>query len=218
MSELRTEDEQVAAIKNWWANNGRSLLIGIGLALAIVFGWQAYQNSVIQTKTEASGLYQQLVTEATKNNFDDEEADTLGFLANELKTKYTSTEYAVFAALFLAKESVGKKDYTAAKSELEWVISNTDDKRVKHIASARIARILSAEGKHEEALALLNSTLPQFEANFLELRGDINKRLGKTQEAIDAYSSAFILIKENPQALPLLAVKLSDLGVNPSTL
>ena len=44
MAELRTEEEQVQAIKDWWKNNGSSLLIGIGAALAIVFGWQAWQN------------------------------------------------------------------------------------------------------------------------------------------------------------------------------
>jgi len=45
MAELRTDEEQVEAIKQWWKNNGSSLLIGIGAALAIAFGWQAWQTS-----------------------------------------------------------------------------------------------------------------------------------------------------------------------------
>ena len=44
MAEMRTEEEQIEAIKQWWKKNGSSLLIGVGLALAIVFGWQAWQN------------------------------------------------------------------------------------------------------------------------------------------------------------------------------
>ncbi len=218
MTELRTEEEQIAAIKKWWAENGRSLLIGIGLALAIVFGWKAYQNSQIQMKSEASGLYQQLITEATKNNFDNEEANTLAYLATEIKTKFESTEYALYAAMFLAKDAVAQKNYEAAKNELNWVLSNTDDARIQHIVKARLARILSAEGQHEEALALLQVGLKQFEPAFLELKGDINKRMGNEDQAIEAYRSAYQLIKDKPQTLPLLAVKLSDLGINPETL
>lgn len=218
MTELRTEEEQIAAMKKWWADNGRSLLIGIGLALAIVFGWKAYQNSVIQTKTEASGLYQQLMTEATKNNFDNEDANTLSYLANEIKTKFESSEYAIYAAMFLAKDAIEQKNYDTAKTELNWVLSKTEDARIQHIVNARLARILSAEGQHEEALAKLNASLPQFEPAYLELKGDINKRMGNTEQAVEAYQTAYLLIKDKPQTLPLLAVKLSDLGVNPETL
>lgn len=218
MSELRTEEEQIAAIKKWWADNGQSLLIGIGLALAIVFGWKAYQNSVIQTKTEASGLYQQLMSEATKNNFDNEEANTLAFLANELKTKFESSEYAIYAAMFLAKDAVEQKNYETAKSELNWILSKTEDARIQHIVKGRLARVLSAEGQHEEALALLTPSLSQFEPVFLEIKGDINNRMGNKEEAIEAYQTAYQLVKDKPQTLPLLAVKLSDLGINPETL
>ena len=218
MTEFRTEEEQIAALKNWWKENGRTLLIGVGLALLIVFGWKAYQNNVTLNKTEASSLYQQLIAEATKNNFDDDGVETLSYLATELKTKFESTEYAIYAAMFLAKDAVQKQNYEAAAEELNWILSNTDDARIQHIVNARLARVLSAEGKDEEALALLNATLPQFEPGYLELKGDINKRLGKTDAAIEAYSAAYVLIKDRPQALPLLAVKLSDLGVNPETL
>ena len=206
MTEFRTEEEQIAALKNWWKENGRTLLIGIGLALVIVFGWKAYQNNVIQMKTEASSLYQQLIAEATKNNFDDEGVATLNYLATEIKTKFESTEYAIYSAMFLAKE------------EFNWILANTDDARIQHIVTARLARVLSAEGKDEEALALLTATLPQFKPSYLELKGDIKNRMGEKEAAIEAYRSAYVLIKDRPQAQPLLAVKLSDLGVNPETL
>ncbi|MFT6904869.1 MAG: putative negative regulator of RcsB-dependent stress response [Oleiphilaceae bacterium] len=218
MTEFRTEEEQIAALKKWWNDNGRSLLIGIGLALVIVFGWKAYQNSVIQMKSEASSLYQQLITEATKNNFDDEEANTLNYLATEIKTKYESTEYAIYAALFLAKDAVEQKSNDLAKEELNWVLSNTDDQRIKLIVKARLVRLLSAEGNNEEALAMLNASLPQFEPSYLELKGDIKYRMGENDAAIEAYSAAYQLIKDRLQTQPLLAVKLSDLGVNPETL
>tara|TARA_R110001592_G_scaffold248308_1_gene510548 strand:- start:9280 stop:9939 length:660 start_codon:yes stop_codon:yes gene_type:complete len=219
VSEFRTEEEQIAALKKWWSDNGRSLLIGIGLALVIVFAWKAYQNNVVLNKTAASSLYQQLIAEATKNNFDEvEEANTLNYLATELKTKFESTEYAIYAALFLAKDAVAKKAYDLAKEELNWVLAHTDDQRIKHIVNGRLVRILSAEGSHEEALAMLNATIPEFEPAYLELKGDIKNRMGEKEAAIAAYTAAYELIKDRPQTQPLLAVKLSDLGVNPETL
>ncbi len=44
MSEMRTEEEQVEALKDWWKENGRSLLLGVALALAIVFGWKGWET------------------------------------------------------------------------------------------------------------------------------------------------------------------------------
>ena len=57
MTEFRTEEEQIAALKKWWNDNSKSLLIGVGLALAIVFGWKAYQNSQIQMKSELNRIF-----------------------------------------------------------------------------------------------------------------------------------------------------------------
>ncbi len=41
MAELRTEEEQIEAIKRWWKENGVSLLIGAAIAAAGVFAWKA---------------------------------------------------------------------------------------------------------------------------------------------------------------------------------
>ena len=219
MDNLSTEDEQLAALKKWWNDNGNSLLIGIGAALAIVFGWKAYQNSVIQEKTEASLKYQQLVTVATQDNFDNEdEAQTVSYLAEQLKEEFKGSEYALYAAMFIAKELVSEEKYEEAEEQLNWVLANTQDVRLKHIITARLARILSAQGKHDEGLALLAPTEDAFKASYLEIEGDIKKRQGDTSGAIEAYKTAFELVKDAPQAQPLLAVKLSDLGVDPDSL
>lgn len=218
MDTLRTEEEQIAALKNWWKENGNSLLIGVGAALLIVFGWQAYQKNIIAEKTEASNLYQQLMTAATQPLGGEEESSTVTYLAGELKEKFADTEYGNYAALFLAREAVSKGELDSAIEQLNWVKSNSEDVRIQHIVNGRIARILSSQNKNDEALALLEATDPAFESSFLEIKGDIFKRQGKDTEAVDAYKKAFALVKDNPQSQPLLAAKLSDLGVNPGSL
>ena len=219
MSDYSTEEEQIAAIKNWWKNNGNSLLIGIGLALIVVFGWKAYQSGVVESKTEASLLYQQMIGAATSTEFSDpEEGSTVSYLAKELKTKFSDSEYAIYAALFIAKELVADAKYDEAKNEFNWVLDNTEDQRIVHIVNGRLARIYSIQGDNEAALKLLVATDPAFEASFQEIIGDIKLRLSEKQAAISAYTKAYQLVKSNPQSLPLLAVKLSNLGVDPETL
>lgn len=218
MENLRTEEEQIAALKNWWKENGNSLLIGIGAALFILFGWKAYQNSVIDGKTEASLLYQQLITSVAQPGIEADDTSSVSYLAGELKENFSDTEYGIYAALFLAKEAVNADELESAITELEWVKQNTEDARLHSIVNGRIARVLSAQGKHDDALALLDTTDPVFAASYLEITGDIKKRQGDAEGAIEAYKEAFQLVKETPQVQPLLGVKLSDLGVNPESL
>ena len=45
MDVYRTEEEQIEAIKKWWQTNGNNILIGIGLAIAVVFGYQFWKDS-----------------------------------------------------------------------------------------------------------------------------------------------------------------------------
>lgn len=213
MEELRTEEEQIAAIKNWWKENGNSILIAIGLALAIVFGWKAYQNNALQNKAEASAMYDQLLTAATRPQLAGE-ASSVSYLADALKAKFSDTEYGIYAALFLAKEAVNADDLELAKTELNWVLSNTDDTSLVHVINGRLARILSQQGDQEGALALLHATDSAFDSEYLELQGDIKLRAKDEAGAVDAYKKAFALVKSEPQVQPLLAIKLADLGVS----
>jgi len=136
VDEFKTEEEQIAAIKNWWKNNGSSVLLAVVAALAIVFGYRAWQNNVENDKATASALYQQLVSISTQQAGlgDDQSAS---FIANELKEKFTDSEYARFAALFLAKQAVTAKDYDTALAELDFVLESNESPRTVHIVKAR---------------------------------------------------------------------------------
>lgn len=215
MAELRTEEEQIAAIKEWWKNNGNSILIAIAGAIAIAFGWKAYQSSVLEAKSEASAMYEQLLAAATNVQIAGvNESNGVEYLAGELKDKFDGTEYAIFASLFLAKEKAQAGDLEAAKSELNWALANTEDTRTQDIVSGRLARINSALGEHEAALALLTAKNEDFKSDFLEIEGDIKLRMGQKEAAVEAYKAAYALVQNSPQVQPLLAVKLANLGVD----
>ena len=87
MAELRTEEEQIQAIKDWWKKNGSSLLIGIGAALAIVFGWQAWQNHQAQQRTEAANQFANLLN-AFSDQADETSGETVAFVAQTLREDF----------------------------------------------------------------------------------------------------------------------------------
>lgn len=217
MDEFKTEEEQIAAIKNWWKKNGSSLILAVVAALAIVAGFRAWQSNVDSNKAAASGLYQQLVTTTTSNQGMGD-SKTATFIGNELKEKFGDTEYARFAALFMAKQAVENKDYAAAIEELDFVLSTTESKATINVVTGRKARVLAAQGEFDAALALLSTDDEAFKPSLLEIKGDIQLEQGDAESAKQTYLEAFDLVKTQPQRAPLLGVKLSDLGVDTRSL
>ena len=61
MEEYRTEEEQVEALRNWWKENGRSIIAAIIIALSASFAWQAWQSSQEDQQENASALYQAML-------------------------------------------------------------------------------------------------------------------------------------------------------------
>jgi len=217
VDEFKTEEEQIAAIKNWWKKNGSSLILAVVAALAIVAGFRAWQGNVDANKAAASGLYQQLVT-ATTSNQGLGDSQSSAFIANELKDKFADTEYARFAALYLAKQAVESKDYAAAIAEFDFVLDSTKSSATVSVVTGRKARVLAAQGEYDAALALLTTDDDAFKPGFLEIKGDILLAQGDAESAKASYLEAFELVKTEPQRAPLLGVKLSDLGVDTRSL
>ena len=212
--EHRTEEEQVAALKQWWKDNGNSLIIGVGLALAVVFGWKMYQQNIENTQNSASVLYQQLLKAALDTTGDEESESSVAFIANKLKSEYKATEYATFSALFLAKNAIGNKDLESAEAELRWVLDNNSDSSFIPLVKGRLARVLDHQGKHQDALTLLDANnAGVYAALYLEITGDIYKRAGDIEKAKESYVQAYKAMKASGVQRPMLTLKMADLGL-----
>ncbi|GGK79757.1 hypothetical protein GCM10007941_32540 [Amphritea balenae] len=214
MSEMRTEEEQVEALKNWWKENGKSLLLGVALALAIVFGWKGWQNNQQVNAENAATLYTNLVQAvaiaSTPTATDDQRA-TATHLAATLKTDYSDSAYAHFGALFSARLAVDGGDFDSAISELDWVLSQSSDSVMKTVASMRKARVLAATGQVDQAVTLLNGLSEAgFKVSIAELKGDLFMQQGDKEKALSAYQTAV----DNAQQAnrPLLNMKLENLA------
>ncbi|WP_413044107.1 YfgM family protein [Pseudomonas sp. YJ42] len=205
-----TEEEQLAQIKEWWQRNGKPLLLGGALALVLVFGWQFWQKHQLNQAQNASTIYQQLLNAAlVESGVDTAEVSRLG---NLLQKEFSGSPYAQYGSLFVAKVAVETGRLDEAAAELQRVLDKPADKTLEELARQRLARVLAAQDKAEEGLALLKGeAVEAFGASREELRGDLLVKLGRPDEAHGAYSKAKELLSQDA-AIGGLQLKLDDLA------
>ncbi|MCJ8300269.1 MAG: tetratricopeptide repeat protein [Pseudomonadales bacterium] len=213
MTELRTEEEQLAAIKSWWKDNGKSLVIMIAVAVAAVYGFKAWQKQQITANQNASAMYQRMITLAVPAADADAEENlaTSKHIAKSLKEEYQNSEYAKFASLLMAKIAVNSGDLIAAEQELDWVLNSEPQPLVKAITLIRKAQIDAEQGEYDSALKLLSGvTLEALNVQAGELEGDIYVAKGDTVKARAAYQKA-LDNKAVGSAQQILSMKINDL-------
>jgi predicted negative regulator of RcsB-dependent stress response len=205
-----TEEEQLAQIKDWWQRNGKPLVLGAVLALVLVFGWQFWQKHQITQAQNASIVYQQLLGAALEAG--EADAAEVSRLGNLLKKDFAGTHYAQYGSLFVAKVAVESGRLDEAASELRSVVDKPADKTLDELARQRLARVLAAQGKAEEAIKLLDGKVDQaFAASREELKGDLLVQLGRNDEAHAAYTKAKESLSQDA-AIGGLQMKLDDLA------
>lgn len=204
-----TEQEQIEAIKRWWATYGNGVIGGILVALIAYFGWMYYSNSVDARQEAASGMY---ITLMELVDDPDSDADERLALIETLKSDYDSTTYAVYAALQAAKEHVGQDDLAAAEEELNWAVDNSDA-LLEPVALVRLARVQFARDDSSAALATLDRIDTEgYDLVVNELRGDIHSADGNADAARDAYRLAYDQAQQQGVESPYLKMKLDDLA------
>jgi len=208
METYQTEEEQIQAIKDWWKENGRSVVAGLVIGIMAIVGYRYWGTHVQQQSEQASVLYANVMDAvATKNS---DMAFTTG---KEVIEKYASTPYAPLTALLLGRVAVDKNDFASAEAQLQWVIDNASDEGIQQLARIRLSRVLFAQNKTDEALAVIaNESVSGFETLLYELRGDIYLHQAKKAEAVDEYRKALADFSINPQRRQTIQMKLDNLA------
>lgn len=213
MDVYRTEEEQVAAIRNWWQQNGIAVLVAIVLAALTYAGWHWYKQHKAEEALAASSLYQGMMESFQQmaqggQAAADAEARIVK-AGDELINKHGDSIYAQFAALMLAGHAVEQDDYAGAEKYLRTALNHDGDKSLTALTTNRLARVLSAQGKHDEALALLQGEVPaKFVAAREDVRGDILLVQGKRAAARAAWQKALDSTPEDDTARSLITMKL----------
>ena len=217
----RTEEEQIEAFKNWWAENGLKTILGIFLIFGGYVGWQSYESKVASESQAASDIWQTIITtmnEAPDGNLSQENIVSIHKNGDKLKNEYGSTSYAHFAAAMKAKLAVEANNIELAVQELTWVLDNGADNAFVPIITLRLAKLEASRKNYEEALKILENADPgTLKSSFEETKGDLYMVLERTDEAYTAYNSAILFNKTSDQLLNnVLQLKLSQ--VNPANI
>lgn len=205
MEIYQTEEEQVEALKRWWKENGQATITGVIVGVAVILGWNFWQNYKKDQALQASALYEELLTAANQSK--DESAEKI---ADRLQEQFESTAYSTYAGLIKAKIKARQNDLDAAGQILKATAASADDE-LSHVARLRLIRIMLAKGDYEQGLQLIADVDPGSAAGFSgaydELKGDLYVALDRIGEARTAYQTAL----RNGYQSPLLQIKLDDL-------
>lgn len=205
MEIYNSEEEQIAAVKRWWKENGTSALAGVAIGIAGIVGWNLWQNHRHERAAEASALYEQLLA-AT----DQKQTESAQKISERLVAEFGGTAYAGYARLFQAKLRANAGDIAGAKAILQTLVDNSTDE-LQHLARIRLLQLMLASGEYEQGLKLVGAVDPAsaqgFAGSYDELTGDLYVALGRLDEARTAYKDA----QRQGQASPLLQFKIDDI-------
>jgi predicted negative regulator of RcsB-dependent stress response len=211
-----TEEEQIEALKRWWDENGKQVVLAIVLTVGGYFGWQAWTDYVEEKTAAASLVYQEMldhISDVTAGDVVDTDKQVeISQLAETLKQDYSNTQYAFYAALIKAKLAVEGTDLSAAAVELQWAMDNAGETVSENIARLRLARVEAAAGNLDKALQLVQGVdAGELKSAFDEAKGDFYQLQGNAAAAYTAYEAAMMGIDAgNRSASQLLQLKISQ--------
>ena len=204
-----SDREQEEALRNWWRENWRWILGGIVLGFAILVGWQFWKSYTTKQGEQAASLYEEYQEAGA-------DADKSKASFDKLVAEYPSSAYAMQARLLQAKKNVEATQYDEAATQLRNVIDNAKDDELAQIARQRLARVLIQQGKHDEALALLDpEKAGAFAPQVRELRGDALFAKGDQEGARAEYAAALVANADAQVDRTVLEMKLQQVGGEP---
>jgi len=202
-----TEEQQIEAMKAWWKENGRSIIIGVIIGCSLILAWQWWNKWQTNQKQHASSLFQTLTSEVEKNQWPKAEQT-----AQKLIADYDNSPYASSAAMIMAKSAISRQQYDQARKHLKWIVKQKQHEGLDIIANLYLAKLMLAENQPQKAYEILKKNkFEGFESLQQELLGDTLIRLNKVSEARQAYQQALTSTTLPSQDVNLLQMKLENL-------
>lgn len=203
IDDLLDEHEQGEIVRSWLRQNGAGLLGGVILGLALIWGWQWWQQQRAQQRMQGGNEYQAAMDAIGAGKLDQ---------ARPRIAALPKGAYDTLGALALARAQVdaGKRDDAIATLRAV----EPRDSAVAAIVDQRLARLLIDAGKPKDALARLAAAGD--DAGVLQVRGDAYSALGQKEQARAAYAQALTRMEVGDPQRNLVELKLSEAGGEPA--
>jgi len=184
--QYETEEQQVEALKAWWAENGRAVILGIVIGVLLIGAWMWWKSYQENKAVAASDTYSQSI-EALEAGQHDKVAE----LFEVAKSDHAGSLYGAYTGLAAARSAVEQGSLESAAERLDWVVDHAELDSVGMVARVRLARVKAALGDAEAGLAALPDDYPEsFTALVEEARGDLQVTAGNNDAARTAYQAA----------------------------
>ncbi len=207
--QYETEEQQVEALKEWWAENGRAVIIGIVLGALLVGAWMWWKGSQEKKAVAASDNFSQTM-EALQSG----DSSKIAELASAAKDDHAGTLYSAYTSLAAARAAVEAGDLDEAAKQLQWAVDNAELDEVSMVARVRLARVKAAQGDAAAGLAVLPSSYADVFTHLIEeARGDLHVVAGDNAAARTAYQAAIDSGRApDPGALQMKFNELATVG------
>ena len=207
MDDNLTDQQQAELIKNWLKENSKFLMGGLVLGISGFFGVQFFQQNKLKEAEMASQLYAEIEFAVKQQRLT--QAQTL---LQKMDSDFAKTPYQDQGHLFMAKLFMDSVDYENAILQLEFLIENSTEESLQHIARIRIARIKLQQNLYDEALQILQTeSMGSFEAKYEEIKGDIFSKKREFSEAQAAYLKALDLLLPGEFDYEYIQMKFKDI-------
>lgn len=216
MADYLSDEEQAERIKQWFRENGVSMLVTVVVAVAALWGWRQWQQHSAEVAANASAIYEQMMEAAQQAQGRPDsgaQQERVREHAEKLLVDYPKSAYADFAGLTLARLSVEQEDYDAATDYLNKVASTASTDAARHTARLRLARVQLQQGQLDQVALTLDQGFPEaWRGQAMELQGDLLNERGDAAAAREAYQSALDALEAGDMGRNRVEMKLNDLA------
>ena len=179
------EEQEINQLKDWWKENGKTIIVAFILGVGGMFGWRYWQAHQAEQIAQASAQYDALIYSAQQ----DEQAKKANI--EQFVQANSKTAYAVFALLDEAKKATEKQDFTAAEVNLNQALTQSQDEVLTSIVALRLSAVQFQLGQLDNALTTLNQVKGEsFDARKALLTGDIQVAKGDKVAAKNSFEQA----------------------------
>lgn len=179
------EEQEINQLKDWWKENGKTIIVAFILGVGGMFGWRYWQAHQAEQIAQASAQYDALIYSAQQ----DEQAKKANI--EQFVQANSKTAYAVFALLDEAKKAAEKQDFAVAEVNLNQALTQSQDEVLTSIVALRLSAVQFQLGQLDNALTTLNQVKGEsFNARKALLTGDIQVAKGDKVAAKNSFEQA----------------------------
>src|SRR5690606_37033773 len=160
------EQEKLDALRAWWDRYGTLVAVAVFVIVAAIVGWRGWQWYEGHKANQAMGYFEALQTAAAQEG--EESISRIQAASATLRDDFPESGYTSRGVLVAATALIERGQLDAARDQLQWLASRSNDPAMSALAKLRLAGVLLEQQQYEPALAQLSSAPASFEALYAD--------------------------------------------------